>query len=68
MNFTWKGEEYKAPTLIEVFFTQADDQTKITLTHSGFDAAGVPEYAESYGVGWNEILAIFDSKFAKIAN
>lgn len=65
LNFTWKGQEYKAPTLVEVFFTQADGHTKVTLTHSGFAAAGVPEYAESYGVGWNEIMDKFNSWFSR---
>jgi uncharacterized protein YndB with AHSA1/START domain len=58
-SFTWKGAEYKAPTLVEVLFTQVEDQTQITLTHSGFHAAGVPEYGESYGKGWDEILGVF---------
>lgn len=68
LNFTWKGDEYKAPTLVQVLFAQADGQTKITLTHSGFEAAGVPEYAESYGVGWNEILSVFMNWQAKSAD
>ncbi|HLD94618.1 MAG TPA: SRPBCC domain-containing protein [Anaerolineales bacterium] len=64
LSFTWKGEEYKAPTLVEVQFTQAEDQTKITLTHSGWEAAGLPDYAESYGVGWEEILGNLSSWLA----
>lgn len=64
LAFTWKGAEYKAPTLVEVLFTEADSQTKVTLTHSGFEKAGVPDYAESYGVGWDEILAVFDKWLA----
>jgi uncharacterized protein YndB with AHSA1/START domain len=59
LQLTWQGPEYKAPTLIDVFFDQADAHTKVTLVHSGFEAAGLPEYAESYGVGWNEILGFF---------
>jgi uncharacterized protein YndB with AHSA1/START domain len=67
-SFTWKGEEYKAPTLVDVLFTQADGQTKVTLTHSGWEAAGLPDYAESYGVGWEEILGFLDTWLAKSAN
>jgi uncharacterized protein YndB with AHSA1/START domain len=61
LQLSWKGREYQAPTLIDVFFDQADAHTKVTLTHSGFSAAGVPEYAESYGVGWNEILGFLST-------
>lgn len=66
-SFTWKGEEYKAPTLVEVLFAESDGQTKVTLTHSGWEAAGLPEYAESYGVGWAEILGKLDTWLAKSA-
>jgi uncharacterized protein YndB with AHSA1/START domain len=64
-SFTWKGEEYKAPTLVEVLFTEADNQTKVTLIHSGWEAAGLSDYAESYGVGWEEILQKFDTWLIK---
>jgi hypothetical protein len=37
----------------------------VTLTHSGWEAAGVGEYAESYGVGWEEILQKFDAWVAR---
>lgn len=68
LAYTWKGEEYKAPTTVEVIFSEANGQTLVTLTHSGFEAAGVPDYAESYGIGWDEILGKFDSWLAKEAN
>ncbi|MCW5875994.1 MAG: SRPBCC domain-containing protein [Anaerolineales bacterium] len=58
-SFTWKGEEYQAPTQVLVEFTEADGQTTVTLTHSGWAAAGVPQYAASYGDGWEEILGVF---------
>lgn len=64
-SFTWKGEEYKQPTLVEVLFTEAGEQTKVTLTHSGWEAAGLPDYAESYGVGWEEILQKLDAWLIK---
>jgi len=68
LSFTWRGEEYKAPTLVEVLFTQAEDRTKVTLTHSGWEAAGQPDYAESYGVGWEEILGKLDTWLATAAS
>jgi uncharacterized protein YndB with AHSA1/START domain len=66
-SFTWKGREYKAPTLVEVLFAESEGQTKITLTHSGWEAAGLPEYAESYGVGWVEILGKLEGWLSKAA-
>jgi uncharacterized protein YndB with AHSA1/START domain len=66
-SFTWKGREYKAPTLVEVLFAESGGQTKITLTHSGWEAAGLPEYAESYGVGWAEILGKLEGWLLKLA-
>lgn len=63
--YTWKGEEYKQPTLVDVVFAENSGQTLVTLTHSGFVAAGVPDYAESYGIGWDEILDRFAAWLAK---
>ncbi len=61
LQLTWKGEEYNAPTLIDVSFSQTGEFTKVTLNHSGWTAAGVPSYAEGYGQGWNELLEVFAS-------
>jgi uncharacterized protein YndB with AHSA1/START domain len=66
-SFTWKGEEYTAPTLVEVLFAEADGQTKVTLTHSGWEAAGVGDYAEGYGEGWAEILGKLEAWLVKAA-
>jgi uncharacterized protein YndB with AHSA1/START domain len=66
-SFTWKGDGYKAPTLVEVLFAESGGHTKITLTHSGWEAAGLPEYAESYGIGWQEILGKLETWFSKSA-
>ena len=66
-SFTWKGEEYKKSTLVEVSFFETEGQTKVSLTHSGWEAAGVPEYAEGYGAGWAEILGKFAGWFPRSA-
>lgn len=56
LQLSWSGRGYKAATVIEVVFEEIETNTRVRLTHSGFLAAGEGDYAESYGIGWNEII------------
>lgn len=58
-SFTWKGEAYKEATEVDVILIEVAGGTLLTLTHSGWAAAGVPEFAPSYAAGWPKLLALF---------
>ncbi len=57
--YTWKAPDWPGETTIELTFHAEGEGTRVSLRHWGFEAAGVPDMAEGYGVGHEEILGMF---------
>ena len=61
LAFTWHpGTDESRPTRVEVVFeAHGADQTKVTLTHSGWEiwAADAPDKRGGYDSGWDYVLA-----------
>jgi hypothetical protein len=54
---TWHpGEGPETATAVEVRFEPAGDGCVLTLTHSGWDGAGVTSVREGYDEGWPPVL------------
>jgi hypothetical protein len=68
LGFTWHpGYSADEATNIRVTFTALDDQTLVTLVHSGWERmAGPDSAAEEYGNGWPLVLARFGELVAEV--
>jgi Activator of Hsp90 ATPase homolog 1-like protein len=62
--FTWHpGRPANPATQVEVRFEEIADGTRVTLTHSGWDAYDEPwRVREGYDSGWPHVLELFESE------
>lgn len=69
LGFTWHpGGDSKTPTRVDVTFTAADaGGTRVTLTHSDWEALGdaAPAQHSGYGPGWDQVFHEGFEQFAR---
>ena len=56
LQYTWKSPDWPVATTITVRFSESSGRTTVSVVHDGFGVDGVPELADGYGVGYQEIL------------
>ncbi len=59
LGYTWRDPSWPGQTDVSVSFIEENGVTTVTVTHSGFGAAGVPAVGAGYHTGLVEILAAF---------
>ena len=61
--FTWKAEDWDAPTEVEVRFAADGAGTRVDLEHRGWERAGssAEKTSKSYAGGWETVLARYQA-------
>jgi uncharacterized protein YndB with AHSA1/START domain len=59
LSYTWQDPGWPASTNVHVTFKEADGRTTVSVHHEGFGKKGIPEVADGYQKGLQEILAAF---------